>query len=396
MNSLLSSSDIDVLVLSLHLLLRPAQQYSGQAAVSHALGVSTAHLLSIARRWPSLRDYNVNLLDLVSNPGCLTVAALPAEARTVNFILYPTPIKSQINDDVTGTSATPDVMATSTTMPSSKSAGTSSSGSSSVTVYISSEKIIAKEATVLLAEVVQEVKNISADDKFELLCRIRSAKALANRGPADREKLITARILAIAIFGHTHSESQAITSLFLYEPDLIPHIVEVLRLDGGASIVIQSAALAALDAIGRYRNKLHEVLTGVSAGVNHGALMALFRKIVGDISRPDSRLPHSFVDAMLTFVTLLASHQIGGNMVVGAGLIPLLVQLVDNKLPERLQIVPKTTQLLDNILYSLNNALQLFIGARGVETLVDRIEVMSSFCTICVMAQWDSYSMKSK
>jgi E3 ubiquitin-protein ligase HUWE1 len=165
------------------------------------------------------------------------------------------------------------------------------------------------------------------------------------------------------------------SSLFLYEPDLIAHIAELLQLDRGVSMAVQTAAIAALDALARYRNKIQEVLTAINAGVNHGILMALVRKTIADVGSPDCKLPHSFVEALLSFVTYIASHSAGGNMVVGAGLVPLLVQIISNKIPERLAIVSKTMQLVDNVLYSFTNAFQLFCGGHGVEALVDRIEV---------------------
>ena len=69
LNSLMFSSDLDVLILALNLLLRPAQQYSSQPAVSHALSISTPRLTSLAKRWPNLRDYDINLVDLVTEKG---------------------------------------------------------------------------------------------------------------------------------------------------------------------------------------------------------------------------------------------------------------------------------------------------------------------------------------
>ena len=62
-------------------------------------------------------------------------------------------------------------------------------------------------------------------------------------------------------------------------------------------------------------------------------------------------------------------------MIVGAGLIPVLIQAIENRLPNRLYLVSKTMQLLDNVLYGYTNAFTLFCNARGVEILVDRIEV---------------------
>jgi E3 ubiquitin-protein ligase HUWE1 len=370
LNSLLFTSDLDVLVLALNLLLRPSQQYSAQPSVSHALNISTPRLQSLAKRWPNLREHGVGLVQLASANGRPAVKALPAEARQVNYTFYRT--------DGTTTKEEDEKMETdvfdASRVPVRKASGPSAPSSGVTTIHIDERKLDSKDTMGVLAEIVH-ANDVPEDEKFELLCRIRAAKVLAKGNHEDREKLIIVRLLAIAIFGHTHSESQAMSSLFLYEPDLIIHIAELLQIDHAIPMPIQTAAITALDALARYRNKIQEVLTAVNAGVNHGILMALVRMTVSDISKPESTLPHSFVEALLSFLTFIASHAAGGNMVVGAGLVPLLIQIIENRLPQRLPVVSKTMQLVDNVLYSFANAFQLFCTARGVEVLVERIEV---------------------
>jgi E3 ubiquitin-protein ligase HUWE1 len=138
---------------------------------------------------------------------------------------------------------------------------------------------------------------------------------------------------------------------------------------------VQTAALAALDALARYRGRTSEVLGAVNAGVSHGILMALVRHTVADVAQPASTLPHAFLDALLAFVTYLAQNAAGGSMIVSAGLVPLLIQLIENRLPSRLAVVSKTMQLIDIVLYGFVNAFQLFVAGRGVDALVNRIEV---------------------
>ena len=380
LNSLMFSSDLDVLVLALNLLLRPAQQYSSQPAVSHALSISTPRLTSLAKRWPNLRDYDINLVDLVTDKGSGQVEALPTEAREVNFVFYrQTPStaagkekeKAAEGDVFDSTAQTPRKPAST--------AGTSTNASTSsgaVTIHIDSKTIESKPAMDVLADTI-EAYNVPDSEKFELLMRIRGAQALTTIHATDREKLVVVRLLATAIFGHTHSDSQAQSSLFMYEPDLITHIAELLQLDRGVDIQVQTAAIAALDAMSRYRSKIQDVLTAVNAGVNHGILMALLRKTVSEVAQPTSTLPQAFVEALFSFITFLATHASGGNMIVGAGLVPVLIQAIENRLPNRLYLVSKTMQLLDNVLYGYTNAFTLFCNAKGVEILVDRIEVRS-------------------
>ncbi|KIK67399.1 hypothetical protein GYMLUDRAFT_37513 [Collybiopsis luxurians FD-317 M1] len=364
LNSLLFTSNLDILILALKLLLRPSQQYSAQPAVSQALNISTPRLLSLAKRWPHLREYGIDLIDLANEQGSSEIDALPAEAREVNFSFYRTDSgssQSKSEPDSNDPSSSP-------RKPSNTVIATGA-----VSVHLDEQTLQSKPAMQVLADAIR-MHEIPDSEKFDLLCRIRAAATLAKGREGEREKLVHIRLLSIAIFGHTHPESQALSTLFLFEPDLIPHIAELLHVGRGISLHIQTAAIAALDAMARYRSKVQEVLTSVNAGVNHGILMALLRKTISDISSPDCKVPHTFVEALLSFVTFIASHASGGNMIVGAGLIPLLIQILENRLPNRLQVVSKTMQLIDNVLYSFANAFNLFCNSHGVEALVDRIE----------------------
>lgn len=365
LNSLLFTSDLDILILALKLLLRPSQQYSAQPAVSQALNISTPRLLSLAKRWPHLREYGIDLVDLANVQGSSEIDALPTEAREVNFSFYRTDV---------GSSQTKSDADSGEPSSSRKPSSTTPIASGAVVVHLDESTLQSKPSMEVLADATR-THEIPESEKFELLCRIRAATTLGKGREAQREKLVHVRLLAIAIFGHTHPESQALSTIFLFEPDLIPHVAELLHVGRGASIQIQTAAIAALDAMARYRSKVHEVLTSVNAGVNHGILMGLLRKTVSDISSADCKTPHNFVEALLSFVTFIASHASGGNMIVGAGLIPLLIQILENRLPTRLQVVSKTMQLIDNVLYSFANAFTLFCNSHGVEALVDRIEV---------------------
>jgi E3 ubiquitin-protein ligase HUWE1 len=300
---------------------------------------------------------------LVSAKSELELEGLPSEAREVNVTFYRTDKgEKEQAESMPPVPETPRKGA-----PSPSSAGV-------VNVVIDEQTVSAKPAMEVLADALEKY-SIPDDQKYEVLCRIRVASSLAKDRRAEREKLLIARLLAIAIYSHTHPEPQATSTLFVYEPDLTNHIAELLQVDNGVPISVQTAAIATLDALSRYRNRMQEVLTAVNAAVNHGILMGLFRKTVNDVAHPESTIPQSFIDALLGFMTFIVSHASGVNMVVGAGLIPLLIQLVENKAHNRLATISKTMQLLDNVLYSYTNGFHMFCAAHGVDVIVDRIEV---------------------
>ncbi|KAJ3575128.1 hypothetical protein NP233_g1305 [Leucocoprinus birnbaumii] len=369
LNSLLLCSDLDIVLLSLNVLLRPAQQYSSQSSVTHVLNLATPRLLVLAKRWPHLREYGIRLVDLVSSNRRAEIEGLPLDAREVSFSFYRTDVGAGATQPKEKEEGEPPV--TPLKSPTTTAQNTPSTGP--VNVPIPESTLLAQPSMKILADSIRTYE-IPEEEKYELLNRIRISQALQKDNEAERGKLVIARLLSIAIYAHTHSESQTTSSFFLYEPDLISSVAELLHVEYDVPVSVQTAALAVLDAFTRYRNRCQEVLTAVNAGVNHGILMALFRKTVNDVANPSSSLPQSFVEALLQLITLIATHTSGVNMIVGAGLIPLLVQIVENRLPNRLAIVSKTLQLIDSVLYSFQNGFTLFCAVGGVNILVGRIE----------------------
>lgn len=111
-----------------------------------------------------------------------------------------------------------------------------------------------------------------------------------------------------------------------------------------------------------HRARLSEVLTAVNASANHGVLMYVLRRAISSLDsdgmiswtsllqklRIRSTLTlHSytvptycqeFVDALFGFVSYIASTQSGGNMIISAGILPVLIQLMTNKRADRLKV----------------------------------------------------------
>lgn len=375
LNSLLFTSDLDVLVATLLLLLRPSQQYSSQPALSHSLHISTPRLESLAKTVPTLREHGVEMLDLVSTKGKKRLEELPLEASEVNFTFYKkgedVPVATEKEKE------RPKADDENALFESASRPQPVAQSSAPHIVHLGPLAQSSRPPMEIFADAVKS-HQVPDNEKYELLCRVRTAQALGPGRDDARQKLVIARLLAIAVYAHTHSETQAQTSLFLYDTDLVNRIGELLQQDQEVPVMVQMAALAALDALARYRGKTPEVLTAVNAGVSHGILMSLFRKTVAEISNAGSTLPNLVVDALLSFTTFIASHATGGNMIVGAGLVPLLIQIISITHERRLSIVSKSMQLVDNVLYGFMNAFTLFCNSRGIEVLTDRIRVSAT------------------
>lgn len=138
----------------------------------------------------------------------------------------------------------------------------------------------------------------------------------------------------------------------MYNPDLVAQIVELLHPDRDIPLNVVTAAMIALDALGRYRAKITEVLTSLNAGVSHGILLSLVRRTVSQLRESAGKLGPVCIHISLTKVSdpvvsevaetlialLLLLTAAGGTMLVGAGLLPLIIQILDVKDSSRLSV----------------------------------------------------------
>jgi E3 ubiquitin-protein ligase HUWE1 len=210
LNALLFTSDLDVLVAVLQLLLRPSQNYSAQPPVSHTLHISTARIQSLAKRWSGLSEHGIQLVDIVDqNKADLEI---PAEATQVTYQFY----RKESKDSAEKTEhkdeqATEDIISVSPVTPTKPSpshavapftpgAPAHPQAPGLVTLRFPSLGTTDKNVMDILADTLEN-NSLSEDDKFDLMCRIRIAKALGKGRDEDRQKLVTARLLAIAIYG---------------------------------------------------------------------------------------------------------------------------------------------------------------------------------------------------
>lgn len=135
------------------------------------------------------------------------------------------------------------------------------------------------------------------------------------------------------------SEEAAQSKIFLYEPDLVQKCADMLILDHNIPYVsdiliktVQTAALYVLDSIGHYRSKQNEVSVAVNAGVNHGVLMFALQNVMRYLQdlHPVVEIPLEYIDALFALVSFLSSQGSNLHLINSAGLIPILVGIIEN------------------------------------------------------------------
>lgn len=157
---------------------------------------------------------------------------------------------------------------------------------------------------------------------------------------------------------------------------------------------LQTFSFFALDAIARHRNKLSEVCTAIHASANHGIIMQILRRVnTSEGKTPFLTIvihgakyslsldyPQSFLEALLSFVSCLLQTQPGGQMLMSAGIIPVLIQIVGNNQHNQLKNIAKTANLLDTIVNSFNTSFTAFCNAEGLDILLSRIKSEVEIC----------------
>ncbi|GAA5889291.1 hypothetical protein JCM6882_000697 [Rhodosporidiobolus microsporus] len=404
LNDLLHTTDIDVLLATLRLALRPAQQYSSLNSSLSSIPFSEKRLLSLAQPWGT-RDHGLDMVH-VAQEGKLEVPpelhepewqfyrkveaakeaaqegvegdkkgkdvemdveSQPQASTSAAAVSTPGPVRRISTAPHLQTPATP-----STPGPASSSSSKPQEGLTAI--HLPNLRTTQSSTIDILLDLVK-THQVPEADRLDLLQKIRIGKALNSDSPAERQQLLVVRLLALAVFAHAQPEAAAQVKVFLYEPELIAQLAELVHPEkSDIPVEIKAAALYSLEAFARYKGKTAEVASALNASVSHGVLMELVRKTAADLDTEEPESTPEFIDALFNLLTYINMHQTIGLMVIGAGIVNVLLDFVRNRKRDQLVAANKAIVLLDGFLYGYSNAFTAYIAAGGLAVFVDRIK----------------------
>ncbi|CAG8786506.1 25958_t:CDS:2, partial [Racocetra persica] len=374
LNDLLYTSDLDVLEVLLRLILRPAQRLSNQRALRTNFTISPERILTLAHCWGT-KEYDLEMENLASDD-----VTIPEELTTLNYQFYRhlTPSEAaETTVDKKSDTTTPTQSQKSQRKDSASSSGGTKAGEGVTLISVNNVRQLGDTDMNILNHVVQEY-NIPEEFHFALLNRIRIVTNISST--EARRRLLIIRLLAVAIMGSfihvpfVYDCYYKRSKLFLYEPDIVANLAKLVHPDRNIPFDIQTVALYALDGISRYRSKLGEVLTAINASANHGILLYVLRRVIADLERDNPIYPQEYYDALFALISYIITTQTGGTMVISAGIVPTLLQLLNNKNSHQLKNVTKAVGILDSLVYGFNTSFTSFCNANGVRVLVGRIK----------------------
>ena len=245
-----------------------------------------------------------------------------------------------------------------------------------------------KESSTLEKIIESTLPDLPADSHYEFLHRLRVASALAG-DIESRRKILAVRILALTNLAYVHNEQQFAQKILVLDQDeprrlQLPYQLAELVQGGerqgkGAEIPkwLQSLALNGLEALARHKARNADVCGALSVNVNHGVLLYLMRKAVVELSNDDNNDPggeaEEWREALFSLLCCLPSSAHTASMLVSAGLIPILSDMINLRTIKAHPFIPKALSILDHLMFGVPTAIQVFANGKGLDAVVDLV-----------------------
>ncbi|KAK4115750.1 hypothetical protein N656DRAFT_795455 [Canariomyces notabilis] len=273
--------------------------------------------------------------------------------------------------------------------PSSRSQGASGEGDAAAGF----KTIQIRQSTVQSTSIYDLLKLCPADlpkpTRYEFLNRLRICKALLGSSE-DRQLALAVRLLAITNLAYIHNESTFAEKVLKQDNDeprryqLVYQLAELIHpsVDGAPDtpLRLQAIALAALQAISVVPAKYADVLSALNANVNHGVLLYVVRKAVASMKEdpvePDegkvTDADHWRAALFALTLHMAMSSRIGQEM-ASAGLLEVLVEILNLRSKVASRNYSMVLGFLDNIVYNYQGAFTAFSNASGLDAISNLI-----------------------
>jgi len=255
--------------------------------------------------------------------------------------------------------------------------------SSTKTIEISSSEIKSKGLHVLLQE---NITGLTKEVQYELLTKLRVADALTSSLEARRQ-ILAIRLLAITNLAYVHPESIFHDNTMKQDSDeprrlqLAYQLAELVHppAEGDVAVprALQTVAFSALNALAQHQSKYSDVCGALNTNVNHGVLLYVIRKAVAEMNEDDSddrtTEEDEWRNALFLLISSIAVMPRTSADLITAGLIPILVEILNLRTAVAGRYHPKILAFLDNIMYNTRDAFQNLVNADGLDALSNLI-----------------------
>ncbi|GAB7346103.1 hypothetical protein MBLNU457_4860t2 [Dothideomycetes sp. NU457] len=247
---------------------------------------------------------------------------------------------------------------------------------------IAANEIASKPTWAILDAYMDE---LPSDCHDELLQRVRIASAFMH-SKQDVEDIVCIRLLSIANLAYVYGEGQF--NQKIAQPDseeprklqIVQQLTDLLQPSSTQSAEVSQEmtiyALNALEALCKTKSKSGEVATALNISVSHGILFFVLRKLVSSLeANIHAEQEDQWREAVFTLVVALSqtnSHSRAGDQMVAAGLLPILVEMLQIRNDEAEKYYPNVLTFFDTFIHNgVRDAFQSLVNAQGLDVIAN-------------------------
>ena len=242
----------------------------------------------------------------------------------------------------------------------------------------------------------EKLEFLPKDSHYEFLTRLRNAHAIAT-SLTTRQQLVGIRLLAITNLAYIYTDATFQQKILQQDSDeprrlqLAYQLADLVHPPGNGSSGIpyrlQTQALTALEALVKQKTKAADVGTALNIHVNHGVLFYILRKAVAEMATEESDdeaielAKEERQEALFSLLEALPTSTARTvESLIAAGLLEILVEVLNLRTQKAERSHPKVLTFLNNFIYSSRDAMQSLANSRGLEAISDLLdyEVRSS------------------
>ena len=247
---------------------------------------------------------------------------------------------------------------------------------------------LSRIATTPIEEILSEkLTNLPKDAQYELLSKVRVAHAMIT-STATRQQIVGIRLLAITNLAYIYPEATLQQKMLQQDSDeprrlqLAYQLAELIHLSGKDQHVIpmwlQTIAFGTLEALAKHKSKASDVCAALSINVTHGVLLYVLRRAVADIAiedpADDSYDADESREALFSLLeTLPTAAPRTGETLTTAGLLEILVEVLNLRTGKAQRSHPKILAFLNTIIYTVRDAFQTLANLKGLDAISNLI-----------------------
>ena len=245
------------------------------------------------------------------------------------------------------------------------------------------------KSTTLSKSIYELIKRCPPDmslaARYEVFHRLRLIKALATSREA-RQQALAVRLLAITNLAYIHNENNFLEKVLRQDIDetrkfqLVYQLAELIRPspedNANIPLWLQKFALALLEAVSGFPVRFQEVLSALNANVNHGILLYVIRKAVAgmhtdgpDDAGDQETEEDTWRNSLFSLILHLCMSSRAGSEVVAAGLMDILVEILNIRTHVAQRQHSTVIAFLDSLIWTYQNAFTSFFSAKGLDAV---------------------------